>query len=368
MKYEENGKMKNNKTYAVHLPDYRNANPYQSLLASALSKEHVETAFIPFSLSLLPLTKSIKGMKSVDVVHVHWITDILQPLMWTKSNLVFYIKFSLLIIDVFLVRLRGKKVVWTVHNKLAHQQLNTKRELLVRKWLAKSVNRVIFHSIEAQELVSNMLNIDIRSKSKIIFHGNYLGSYPAPSNSKLDLRERYGLPSSGRLISYVGVLRPYKGIETLIEAFSKVQSKSMRLLISGNPNSTQYKAQLAQMAIDNSRISTDFQFLPDQKMVDYLAMSDVICLPFSDTLTSGSTILAMSYAKPLILPETAKVFGCVPTNGAFYFGEKESLADVLNKVSSLTDSKLHEMGEANLLQAKKMSWETVGKLTAVAYL
>lgn len=359
--------MKNNKTYAVHLPDYRNANPYQSLLASALSKEHVETTFIPFSHSLLPLNKSIKGTKHIDVVHVHWIIDILQPLMWTKSNLVFYVKFSLLIIDVFLVRLRGKKVVWTVHNKLAHQQLNTKRELLVRKWLAKSVNTVIFHSREAQELVSNMLNIDIRSKSKIIFHGNYIGSYPEPSNNKVNLRERYGLPNSGKLISYVGVLRPYKGIETLIEAFNKVESKSMRLLISGNPNSTQYKAQLAQLALGNNRISTDFQFLPDQKMIDYLATSDIICLPFSDTLTSGSTILAMSYAKPLILPESAKVFGCVPTNGAFYFGEKESLVNVLNKVSNLTGLKLQEMGEANLLQAKKMSWEAVGKLTAVTY-
>ncbi|GAC10807.1 glycosyltransferase [Paraglaciecola chathamensis] len=359
--------MKNNKTYAVHLPDYRNANPYQSLLASALSKEHVETTFIPFSRSLLPLTRSIKGLKNIDVVHVHWIIDILQPLMWTKSNLVFYIKFSLLIIDVFLVRLRGKKVVWTVHNKLAHQQLNTKRELLVRKWFAKSVNRVIFHSNEAQELVSNMLNIDIRSKSKIIFHGNYIGSYPEPSNSKMNMRDHYGLPNSGTLISYVGVLRPYKGIETLIEAFTKVEGDNTRLLISGNPNSIQYKAQLAQLTLANSRISTDFQFLPEQKMIDYLAISDIICLPFSDTLTSGSTILAMSYAKPLILPESAKVFGCVPTNGAFYFGEEESLANVLNKVSKLTDLKLQKMGEANFLQAKKMSWETVGKLTTVAY-
>ncbi len=359
--------MKNNKTYAVHLPDYRNANPYQSLLASALSKEHVETAFIPFSRSLLPLTKSIKGLKNIDVVHVHWIIDILQPLMWTKSNLVFYIKLSLLVIDVFSVRLRGKKVVWTVHNKLAHQQLNTKRELLVRKWFAKSVNRVIFHSREAQELVSHMLNIDIGSKSKIIFHGNYIGSYPEPSNNKINLRDRYGVRDSVKLVSYVGVLRPYKGIETLIEAFTKIQSKNMRLLIAGNPNSTQYKAQLTQMTLSNSRISSDFQFLPDQKMIDYLATSDIICLPFSDTLTSGSTVLAMSYAKPLILPESAKVFGCVPTNGAFYFGEKESLADVLNKVSNLTDSKLQEMGESNLLQAKKMSWEAVGKLTMVTY-
>jgi beta-1,4-mannosyltransferase len=48
-------------------------------------------------------------------------------------------------------------------------------------------------------------------------------------------------------------------------------------------------------------------------------------LPFTDSLTSGSAILAMSSNKALLLPEKARVFGCVPEEGVRYFQSTKHL-------------------------------------------
>ncbi|MFT6903296.1 MAG: beta-1,4-mannosyltransferase [Colwellia sp.] len=48
-------------------------------------------------------------------------------------------------------------------------------------------------------------------------------------------------------------------------------------------------------------------------------------MPFTDPLTSGSAILAMSSNKALLLPEKARVFGCVPEEGVRYFQSTKHL-------------------------------------------
>jgi beta-1,4-mannosyltransferase len=94
-------------------------------------------------------------------------------------------------------------------------------------------------------------------------------------------------------------------------------------------------------------------------------MSNAIVLPFADTLTSGSAILSMTYGKALILSDAARVFGCVPDDGAAYFRDTGELTRLLEP---LDHSKLKNMGQTNLEKANKMKWSDVGKLTTNAYL
>jgi len=43
---------------------------------------------------------------------------------------------------------------------------------------------------------------------------------------------------------------------------------------------------------------------------------DTVASPFAQTLTSGSALLAMAFAKPLNLPEVAKAFDLLREEGA----------------------------------------------------
>ena len=62
------------------------------------------------------------------------------------------------------------------------------------------------------------------------------------------------------------------------------------------------------MAEDDSKISLHLQFVPDDQVHQFFSGVDAVVLPFTDVLTSGSAILALSFGKPVIAP----ALGCLP--------------------------------------------------------
>jgi beta-1,4-mannosyltransferase len=70
------------------------------------------------------------------------------------------------------------------------------------------------------------------------------------------------------------------------------------------------------------------------------------------------------FGNKVILPETAKIFGCVPENGVEYFNIEGDLASLLE---SLQQPTLREMGQVNLVQAQNMTLDKVGLLTTNVY-
>lgn len=355
-----------NARHVLMAPDYRKGNPYQSLLCKSLEDRKWQVAVAHFPNGLFALTRLVRQHPGTKVLHLHWLVTVIKQVAWSKNTLLFRIKLWLLVLDIYLVRLMGCKVVWTIHNKLAHEQLNAEKELTVRRAISKAVSRVVLHSEQALQTINQLYQRDLTSKTSVIFHGSYIGVYPEPSTGVGELRAKLNLPEDARVVCHIGIMRPYKGIEKLINAFKQLEETTdLHLLIAGKPADEKYRQQLEALIGQHPRIHCHFAFLSDQQMIDYLHLSDLVCLPFSDTLTSGSALLAMSCGKALLLSESAKVFGCVPNAGAHYFDNEQALLDAL---TASDKQQLQQMGAANLAQAQQMTWQRVAELTEHAYL
>jgi len=346
------------------VPDYRQGNPYQRLLAKALEPQGWQASFDHFTYNHLPFFLLLKQHKDIDVLHIHWITDIVKRITDSPSKMKFYLKLFMMVADCLIVRAHGVKIVWTIHNKLAHQQFDSKRELLIRKVLVKFTSQNIIHSNAALKKISELYQSDISKTTQVIFHGNYQGCYPLASNKVDNLRQKFNYQQDDIIILYFGLIRPYKGLDTLITSFNKAVNPKVKLLIAGASKDEAYLEKLTALAKNNANITMDIRFLPDQELVDYLAIANTVVLPFSDTLTSGSTILAMTSGKALIVPESAKVFGCIPDSGVKYFS---SSAELTNIIGQMNQDELNAMGEHNAVQAATMSWDKVGTLTSKVY-
>lgn len=352
-----------NKT-VVFVPDFSEGNPYQNLLSEHLAEQQHHVEFTQYPHTLFPLFALAKQHNKPDILHVHWVTELIKRTQWSSNKLIFLLKCLLTMVDCWLTRLNGTKVIWTIHNKVAHEQLDTPKELFFRRCFARSVSKIIVHSEEALAILTKLYGLNLKKKANVIFHGNYLNVYPEPSEKTTTLKASLNLPVNAPVISYVGMIKPYKGVETLIKAFIQADNANAYLLLSGKVSSKTYEAELNQLINHHPRIFTQFQFLSDQALIDRLAVSDYVCLPFSDTLTSGSTILAMSQQKALILPNAAKVFGCVPEKGVNYFDNADELINIIN---TLNQEQAKSMGHINLQKAQAMSWQTVADLTVQAY-
>ncbi|MBA7625852.1 D-inositol-3-phosphate glycosyltransferase [subsurface metagenome] len=111
------------------------------------------------------------------------------------------------------------------------------------------------------------------------------------------------------VILYFGLIRHYKGVPYLIEAFNGLPSSvadRSRLLIVGE---VWEEGEVLQEMIDastyKSQISLVAQYVPDALIPKYFSAADVVALPYLRAAGSAVAHIAMTYGKPIILSDVA---------------------------------------------------------------
>ena len=165
------------------MPDYRSDNPYQSLLTKALRSQTVEVFFPVGYRRIFPFFRAVKD-RPVDVLHLHWLTPYLKGEKWF-TRLVYSLKLP---IDLWLTRLMGIKIIWTIHNHLAHDCQFPQLELWLRKRLIKIADEIIVHNCSTVDLLQQAWNLDC-SKLTVIPHGHYRNIYQ-PLISQSEARKK----------------------------------------------------------------------------------------------------------------------------------------------------------------------------------
>ncbi|MGV1050008.1 MAG: glycosyltransferase family 4 protein, partial [Solirubrobacterales bacterium] len=104
--------------------------------------------------------------------------------------------------------------------------------------------------------------------------------------------------AEGPVILSFGLLRPYKGLEVLLEAFSEVPGAE--LWIVGNPRmSVEPLRELA--ALTGARVRFVARFVEDAEIPAIFRAADVVVLPYLDAEHSGVLYTGLAFGKPLVL-------------------------------------------------------------------
>lgn len=347
----------------IFLPDWRGGNPYQDLLAAGIESSGLRVAFSDYPDSELPLLTITRSYPSVRVIHLHWINNYLRRIFWSGNSLKTRLRIGLLLFDVLMVRLRGVKVIWTVHNRLSHESPNPQREIMGRRALARAVTRLIFHSAEARTEVEQLLSLRPTHRSSIIPHGHYIGMYP-PNPSRADtLKTRFNIQEADRVILFFGAIRRYKGVNSLIQALREISDPRLKLIIAGNPMDQELADEIQTAAKTDERIKPYLGFVPEEDVHPLYAIAHLAAVPFERTLTSGSAILALSMGKALLLPDEARVLG-LPSGGTLFFSQQQGLREALQRLPTWD---LNAMGQTNLQAVQALNWKKIGEMTVAAY-
>ena len=106
------------------------------------------------------------------------------------------------------------------------------------------------------------------------------------------VRQRLGIPFDAVVVGFVGILRPWHGVELLLEAFSQIEHSlgDVFLLIVGDGPSQTELEQLAQsLGLANKVIFTGR--IPHRQVADYLAAFDIAVSPRATFYASPMKIL-----------------------------------------------------------------------------
>ena len=276
------------------------ANPYGGLLAQAIRKFGVELEpGYPDTISHEWVHQN-KGR--IDVLHLNW-----PHYMYDRTEVEDHIARCAEVIDCLaLARTLGYKIVWTVHNLYPHESSNRDLDHLARIALTSLADALIVHCEKARELVRTHFH---RTENVyVIPHGNFIEPYPN-TVSRERARRNLGFTDEHFVYFNFGNVRRYKGIERLVEVFASLPGDHLRLLL-GAKYYTKYGQEVAASVTraDKRVIVRSSRFFPNEDLQLLFNAADVGVFPFSQVLTSGSVITALSFGIPVIVPES----GCVP--------------------------------------------------------
>lgn len=238
---------------------------------------------------------------SVDIVHLHW-PEIPVNLLKPSHAAV---RTSQLLSALAAARARGARVVWTAHNTQSHTQRRPATERafwrvfdrLIDGWLTLS-------SAAVPEILHRHPRL-ARVPHAVTPHGHYRGAY-ADTTTRAEARGKLGLDSTDRVLCFLGQVRPYKGVNRLVDVFRAMPEPDLRLLVAGRADETTAQ-QITAAAAGDKRIRLSLAPVPDDELQLWLRAADVAVFPYEGVLNSGSALLALSFDLPVLAPSLGAI-------------------------------------------------------------
>lgn len=335
--------------YKVYmLPKYMNGNKYIELLVDSLEAKGVQVEH--FS------KKKIGTIKKGDVLHFHW-----PSFHYRGSNiLITGIKTAAFLLSLFFLRMKGIKVVWTVHNLWPHSTGRNKFDKVVRTILSSLCTKQIVMGNAVKSELVNLFNAN-EQKVVLIPHGHYKDVYKSKG---INVRAKFGIPEDAYVYAFFGQISPYKGIDRLLKSFAEVSDKQTHLLIAGR-NSADFDVSVFENLADNVHVSLGY--IEDNELVDYIKIVDSIILPYKDITTSGTAILALSYSKPVVAPDIGLLREYLGSGCAVLYDAGDD--DGLRKAMLEVREKREKFRDSNAFneKLKELDWSRISDLTLRAY-
>lgn len=333
-------------------------NPYHQKLIAHLKKHNVDV--LPDTSMKHLLRAKTRGSKIADIIHLHTLSKF-------QFSLGMIIRLVLLVARIKRLRRHGVKFLMTVHDLFPHETVLPLADLWIGRTMGRLMDGLFVHSLSAKKKLMDAWEIHDDSRIEIIPHPHFIDCYPN-SISRTDARIRLDLKEAEIVFLFLGQIRPYKGIDELLDGFALLKEKRFKLMIVGEAWTTQLASELSQRCKNDSRIQLRTQFVPSEDVQIYMNASDIVVLPYRRAFTSGAALLAMSFAKPCIATNIDSFPDVLDHNGAFFCeaNNPQSISAAFQAAAN-AHSELSKMGRYNFARASQWQWDDMARSLARSY-
>lgn len=156
---------------------------------------------------------------------------------------------------------------------------------------------------------------------------------------------------------FFGLIRDYKGLDLLLEAWARWMPDNRKLLIAGEFYTApeRYLELIEQLGLKDKVILHD-RFIKDEDVKYYFSASDMLVLPYRTATQSGVTQIAYNFSLPMIVTRVGGLPEIVPDGkvGIVCEPTAESIAEALNKAYS--GENINRYRESFTEERKRFSW------------
>jgi glycosyltransferase involved in cell wall biosynthesis len=292
----------------------------------------------------LPDMLRFRRAADADVVHYQWLS--IPPL------------------DVHLLPPLRPRLM-TAHYILPPQP--NRRQVRSARHVFGAMDAVVVHSEHGAARLRDEVGLD-PAKVHVIPHGafDYLTKVPEEKPLPPELEG-----AEGPVILSFGLLRPYKGIENLLEAYRRMVAAvpaPAELWIVGNPRMD--VAPLRELAAQaGGRVRFVTRFVEDVEIPAIFRRADLLALPYLDAEHSGVLYTGLAFGKPMVLSAVGG-FPEVAATGAARLvppGDTPALAAALEELVGGEAVRRDLAAAASRAAAGPFSWDEAARRTMDLY-
>jgi glycosyltransferase involved in cell wall biosynthesis len=277
---------------------------------------------------------------AADLVHWQWLT--VQPL------------------DVWLLAPKRPRVL-TAHDVIPREP--RPGQIAATRRLVDRMDAVIVHSEHGAGRLRDELGLD-GERIRVIPHGAF--------DYLTRLEEEQPLPPElaaveGPVVLFFGLLRPYKGLDVLLEAFREVEGAE--LWIVGMPR---MPVEPLREAAARCRATVRFvpRFVTDPEIPAFFRRADLVVLPYREIDQSGVLYTSLAFGKPMVMSAVGGFVEVAEEHGAGRLvppGDPQALAAALTGLLGDDAERARLAGAAAAAAAGPYSWDRVAERTMGLY-
>ncbi len=196
-----------------------------------------------------------------------------------------------------MLRKKGIKVIAITDNVIPHEKRIGDR--MLTRYFLKSCDAFVAMSKSVMKEVKEFI-----PDATAIFLPHPVYDIFGTSVSKEDSRQRLGIPPGQKTILFFGFIRPYKGLDLLLEALADegLRALNVHLLVAGEfyEDEKPYLDLVDRLGLKD-RVIFHSSFIPKEDVKYYFCASDMIVQPYRTATQSGITQIAYHFERPMLV-------------------------------------------------------------------
>lgn len=188
------------------------------------------------------------------------------------------------------------KVISILDNVIPHEQRIIDKPL-TKYFIGGSQGFVTL----CNDVAKDLLKFKPDAKKITLFHPLY--SHFGAALPREEAEQRLGLKSGKRNILFFGLIREYKGLDILLEAF-KTLGDDYNLIIAGEPyGSFEKYDRLIRECPNRENIKLFPSYIRDSEVKQYFSAADITVLPYRSATQSGISSISYHFEVPMIVTD-----------------------------------------------------------------
>lgn len=240
------------------------------------------------------------------------------------------------------------KVLCQIDNVQPHEHHIVDRPF--NRYFLRSVDGFIYMSEQVHRELRDYTAVPALFSPHPMFEnfGNRVERTEACRHLSLDPDKRYLL--------FFGLIRDYKGLDILLDAWAKITNDNLRLLIAGEFYTDPAKYMPAIEGL-GERVVLRNAFVADEDVKYWFSAADAVVLPYKTATQSGVTQVAYNFGVPPIVTDVGGLAEIVPDGkvGFVVNPDAESVAEAIEKLYK--DDTLERFRSNMQEERKRFSWD-----------